>query len=136
MPKPTWTDKLQRSHSSQLKRIDKAFADIPEGALMFIATPQIIDTFVREIPPGSQVSLKALRSELAVRHKGEFTCPVTTGIFLRIVAEAAWEQHQQGSHLEQLAPFWRVVEPDSPLAKKLACGADFIRDQRKREALS
>ena len=100
---------------------------------MLIASPEIIDAYVQGIAPGRTVTAKAMREELADRHKAEHTCPVTTGIFLRIVAEAAWERHLAGESLEIITPFWRVIEPDSPLAAKLACGTDFIAKQRAKE---
>jgi hypothetical protein len=29
-----------------------------------------------------------------------------------------------------VAPFWRVIEPDAPLAKELRCGPQWIVQQR------
>lgn len=138
MPKtrPTWTDKLRCGKAPEVKRLDKAFAGMPEGSRMFIASPAIIDEYVQAIPEGQTVSVTAMRDELAARHCAEHTCPVTTGIFLRIVAEAAWERHLAGEPLEAITPFWRVIDPDSPLAAKLACGTEFIGKQRAHEKAS
>lgn len=47
------------------------------------------------------------------------TCPVSTAVFIRIAAEAAWEDIKAGVPPEQVTPFWRVVQPDSTIAKKL-----------------
>jgi hypothetical protein len=131
--KVSWTEKLHGGKTAQVKRTAKAFADIPEDSLMFIATPLIIDAAVQALSVGQIISLKTLRAELAAQYRAEYTCPVTTGIFLRIVAEAAWEQYGQGASLKRITPFWRVIEPDSTLAKKLSCGVEFIRQQRERE---
>jgi hypothetical protein len=133
MPKPTWSEKLHCGKPPQIKRITQAFADMPEGALMLIASPQIMDEALRAIPKGQTITLKELRTKLAVQHDAEVTCPVTTGIFLRIAAEAAWEQHQGGASLALITPFWRTIDPETPLAKKLSCGEAFIREQRERE---
>lgn len=70
----------------QIKQLDKAFADMPEGCVMLIATPQIIDEYVRGIAFGKRVDTKTMRRDLAQQFEAEYTCPVTTGIFLRIVA--------------------------------------------------
>ncbi len=131
--KPTWNEKLSCSKAPEVKRLDKSFAGMPEGSLMLIASPEMIDAYVQGIARGHTVTVKAMREELADRHKAEHTCPVTTGIFLRIVAEAAWERYLAGESLEKLTPFWRVIESDSPLAAKLACGTDFIAKQRAKE---
>ncbi len=132
-PKPTWTQKLQQSKPAAIKVLDKAFADMPEGSRMMIASPEIIDRYVRNLSPGQCITPKQLRADLADSNQAEHTCPVTTGIFLRVVAEAAWEQHLSGVPEKAITPFWRVIEPDSPLAGKLACGREFIRTQRTSE---
>ena len=132
-PKPTWTQKLQCSKPAAIKTLDKAFADMPEGSRMMIASPEIIDRYVRNLSPGQFITPKELRADLADSHKAEHTCPVTTGIFLRVVAEAAWEQHLAGVPKEDITPFWRVIDQGSPLAGKLACGRECIRTQRTSE---
>jgi hypothetical protein len=53
--------------------------------------------------------------------------------FLRTVAEAAWDQIEAGTPVTQVAPFWRVVDPASPLAKKLRAGSEWITQQRAAE---
>jgi hypothetical protein len=132
--KPTWNDKLQGTRPPQIKRIIKAFADVPEGALMLISCPQNIDEAVKSIPRGHTLSLKELRTQLAKAADAECTCPVTTGIFLRVVAEAAWERHQAGVALAKITPFWRAIDPSSGLAKKLSCGVSLLVEQRAAEA--
>ncbi|MFN7119231.1 MAG: hypothetical protein ACK4TA_20700 [Saprospiraceae bacterium] len=129
----SWAEKYQTRTQPEIKRIDKAFADIPEGGLMLIATPQIIENYLREIPAGTSVNLKTLRQDLALAHNAEYTCPVTTGIFLRIVAEANYEAYQNGKPLNEIAPFWRVIDEKMPIAKKLSFGVDFIKENRAQE---
>lgn len=130
----TWAEKYVTRTQPEIKRIDKPFADIPAGGLMLIATPAIIEAYLREIPAGKTVSLSDLRKDLAHQYNAEYTCPVTTGIFLRIVAEAGWDRYLAGAPIEQMAPFWRVMDAKSPAAKKLRCGAAFIAAQRAQEA--
>ena len=66
--------------------------------------------------------------------KCDATCPVSTSLFLRIVAEHAWEQFNLYNRLNDLAPFWRVVDPESPLGKKLSFDPAWITLQREMEA--
>jgi hypothetical protein len=131
----TWADKLSADKKPEVKRTDKKFADIPEGGLMLIATPKIIDEYVRQIPKGKSVDLLTMRKDLAQEYRAEYTCPVTTGIFLRIVSEAAHEQLEKGASLNKVTPFWRVVNEKSSLAKKLSFGSDLIIEQRKKEGI-
>ena len=53
------------------------------------------------------------------------TCPITTGIFVRIAAEAAEEQLEQG--IERVTPYWRVVRDDGSLIARFPGGAARLR---------
>ena len=132
--KKSWLDKLNENKEPKIKKIDIDFADIPAGSNMFIATPKLIDQYINEIGVGKRIDLKTMRKDLAIEHNADYTCPVTTGIFLRIVAEANYEKLQQGKHLEEITPFWRVIEPNSPLAKKLTFGQVFLLEQIEKES--
>ncbi len=135
MAKKTWIEKLNSDKAPQLKVIDKAFADIPAGGSMLIATPKLIEEHLREIPEGHQTTIKALRNDLAIKNNAEYTCPVTTGIFLRTVAEAANELREKGTPVDQLPPFWRAINENSNLVHKLSFGTDFLIQMRKKEGL-
>ena len=131
--KKSWLGKLNENKEPKIKRIDIDFADIPSGSNMLIATPKIIDQYIQEIGVGKHINIKTLRKDLAIDHNADYTCPVTTGIFLRIVAEANHEKLQQGNCFEEITPFWRVIEPNSALAKKLTFGQDFLLEQIEKE---
>ena len=117
----TWIDKRDCKKSYKIKTIDKKFADIIEGSKMFIATPLIIDEYVKQIPFGKSTQLTTMRDNLAIKYKADKTCPVTTGIFLRIVSEASYMELKQGKEIDEVTPFWRIVNK-SKLANKLECG--------------
>jgi hypothetical protein len=132
----TWTDKVNDpTKEFQVKKLDKDFADMPAGARMLIATPKIIDEYIRQIPKGKSGSLATMRRDLANEYGAEYTCPVTSGIFLRIVSEAAHEQVEKGVALKKVTPFWRILDSKSKLLKKLSFGEDFVMKQRSREGL-
>jgi hypothetical protein len=76
-----------------------------------------------------------MKRDIALEHGTEYMCPLTAGIFTRIVAELAHEQLQQGKAEKDVTPFWRVVDLKMPLAKKLSFGTDFIREKRQEEGL-
>jgi hypothetical protein len=132
--KKSWLDKLNEKKEPIIKRIDIDFADIPSGSNMFIATPKLIDQYIQAIGVGKRIDIKTLRKDLAIAHNADYTCPVTTGIFLRIVAEANYEKLQQGIPVEDITAFWRVIEPNSKLAKKLTFGQEFLLQQVAKES--
>ncbi len=131
----TWQEKFNSDKPYVVKTIDKKFADMPAGTRMFIATPRIIDAYVNHIPSGVEVDILTLRKDLAAEYDAEMTCPVTTSIFLRIASEVAFEKYQNGANIDEITPFWRVMNSKMPIAKKLSCGTDFINSQRKKENL-
>ena len=102
---------------------------------MLIPTPKVVDAYIRQIPKGKQVDMTTMRKDLASEYHAEITCPLTTGIFVRIAAEAAWEQYEKGMPFEKITPFWRVITEKSPAAKKLTFGTGLLKEQRKKEGL-
>lgn len=131
----TWQEKFDSDKPHLVKTIDKKFADMPAGTLMFIGTPKIIDAYVNHIPNGVEVDLLTMRKDLAAEYDAEMTCPVTTSIFLRVASEVAYEKYQKGAKINEITPFWRVMNSKMPIAKKLSCGVDFITKQRTKESL-
>jgi hypothetical protein len=129
----SWQEKFESINQFEVKLTDKKFADIPEGAKMLIATPKIIEDYIFQIPEGTETDLKTLRKDLALQYGAEYTCPVTTGIFLRIVAEKAFESYQNGKELNKIAPFWRTIKPKDKILTKLSFGSNFVFDMKAKE---
>ena len=134
--KKTWTEKLDPKFEAKIVQLDRDFAGIPAGGDMFVPTPRIVEAYIRKIPKGVSVTPPTLRKDLASEYKAEGTCPITVGIFLRIIAEAAYEQYQAGKAHKDIAPFWRVIDMKSPTAKKLSFGTEFLAQQRAKEKLA
>ncbi len=133
MPK-TWNEKLAGGKVPHVVVLDKPFAGVPAGARLFIASPCLLNERIRDVPAGTSIDPVALRAELATRHGADATCPVSTAIFLRIVAEAALEEIAKGRPPAEVTPFWRVIAPGSSIAGKLSCGDDFISIMRSMES--
>lgn len=135
MAKKSWQEKLQGSRPASVEVLDKPMMGLPAGTRIFIATPLLVKKYVDAIPKGSEKSVTRLRADLAKKNKADATCPLTTGIFLRIVAEATLDERKNGLPTAKMTPFWRVIDPKSPLAKKLSCGPEFILARRKAEGI-
>lgn len=114
MSRKTAREKLQTPQEAKIE-------DDPRGR-MLIPRPLDLDALVRAIPRGRLATVTQLRERLARAHGADFTCPLTTGIFLRIVAEAAEEDRAEGR--TQIAPYWRVVKEDGSLNEKFPGGAE------------
>lgn len=135
MAKKTIQEKYEDEKHVKVEIIDKDFADMKKGEKMFIASPKIIASYINQVPKGKSVSIKTMRKDLALQNHADNSCPLTTGIFLRIVAEKNFEDFQNGKTLNKLTPFWRVVEPKSSLMKKLSFDTTFILEQHQKENL-
>ena len=110
-----------------VKILDKGFSDISAGEKMLISSPEKISEFIFKIPKGSYLNIKELRRELALKAGADNTCPVTTGIFLRM----AIEQHKDDENF----PYWRVVDEKHPVVKKLNLDENQIKKKRVNEGL-
>ncbi len=133
--KKSWTEKLvDHNKPASITVLEKPFGGFLPGAKVLLSTPADVKKYMDEIPPGETRSVVSLRQALAKPHGADGTCPLTTGIFCRIVSEAALEDHAAGMPANAITPFWRVIEPDSALAKKISCGPGFIEEMRAIEA--
>lgn len=129
----SWSEKLNIDRKPVIEKADKDFAGIKAGQMMLIPTPKIVDAYIRQIPEGREVDSNTIRKDLAAEYHAEVTCPLTTGIFIRIAAEAAYEELEKGKPLNKITPFWRVINEKSSTAKKLSFGTKFLKEQRKKE---
>jgi len=133
-PKKSWSEKL-KARPPHIVLLDKAFAGVPQGSRLLISSPEEIADFLHRLPPGRSLPIQQLRRELAAAHGADAACPVSTSIFLRIVAEHAFEQVQAGAPIESVPPVWRAIEPGSTLLRKISFDPAWIRTRRELEGL-
>ncbi|MBL8087629.1 MAG: hypothetical protein JNM85_06105 [Chthonomonas sp.] len=134
MAKKTWKQKYETG-SPQVEVLERPMMGMAPGARLYITTPRIMDASVRLIPYGQTKELTQIRAELAHANGADATCALTSGIFMRIIAELALESLAGGAALTEVSPFWRVVKPNSPLANKLSCGAEHVAALRRAEGI-
>ena len=113
-----WSDRLNTPGINGIKPSPRTFADVVEGQPMLVPTARQVDDFIRTIPAGVDMDVRALRTALAVEHGAEVTCPVTIGYHLRTVAEAANEALERGAALADITPFWRVLNGKTPTTEE------------------
>lgn len=128
-----WRKRFRDKKEPKVVVLETDFAGARAGTKLFIATPGIVANYVARIPRGETRTIERLRNELARAHGATSTCPVSTAIFLRIVCEAAWDDLNDGKSSDEVVPFWRAVEPDSKIAKRLRCDAKWLTHMRERE---
>ncbi|MCL1827909.1 MAG: MGMT family protein [Oscillospiraceae bacterium] len=89
------------------------------GPRMLIAPPLDYDALMKRIPRGKVITTDRLREYLAKTNNADFTCPLTCGIFVNIVAHADFER---GGADE--TPWWRTLKKDGELNEKYPEGID------------
>ena len=125
MAKKTWNEKL--ANTKDMPKIEdvghdpKMAARFGEGR-MLIAAPLEYDEIMKRIPEGKLITTVHIRTDLARRHGADFTCPLTAGIFVNIVANASRER---GGVDE--TPYWRTLKKDGELCEKYPDGIDGHR---------
>ncbi len=115
----SWSEKLADGAPHQVKRLHIDIAGMKAGQTMLVPSARMIDAAIRELKAGEIIDARALRSRLAARHGAEVCCPITTGILLRIVAEAALEAEARRAGPDALLAGDRRGEP--------ARGQGFVR---------
>ena len=120
----------------EVKVIEHGFADIPAGGKMLIPTPRLIQDYLHHTSKGRAVDIRQMRRDLASEFNADGTCPLTTGIFLRILAEYTHEQRESGKPLSSLAPVWRAIHPGLPLWKKLSFDTTWMSEVREAEGFA
>jgi len=87
---------------------------------MVIPKPLDVDALIRRVPRGKMATVLQLREELARRSHVDVACPLCTGIFVRISAEAAEEERRAGK--KSVTPYWRVISSEGLLNPKFPGG--------------
>jgi hypothetical protein len=101
------------------------------GRRILVPTPRLVDELVRTVPKRRLITVGQIRRRLAQPFHADSTCPLTTGIFLRIISEAAEEDRHAG--VKRITPYWRVVKDDGSLNPKFPGGVKAHAQKLKEE---
>jgi hypothetical protein len=122
----SWRQKLERQQEAKIVNIPPRMRHLGEGT-MVIPRPLDVDGLIRKVRQGKLVTVLQLRQELAKHSHVDVACPLTTGIFIRIAAEAAEEERRAGTKV--VTPYWRVLSSEGGLNPKFPGG---ISSQKRR----
>ncbi len=123
--KTSWQGKL--ADSKDLPRVEhfdkKKGKNWPAGTYCLPA-PIEVDAIMKKVPKGKLITINEIRQILAKKHKADFGCPITTGIFSWIAANAANEMENEGK--KRITPYWRTLKTGGILNEKYPGGDDVI----------
>lgn len=129
----SWHEKLEKRQEPRLVDVLPKMSRFGKGT-MLIPTPLIVDGLIRKVPKGKLISVSELRRQLAVDFDADVTCPLTTGIFVRIAAEAAEEDRANGR--QRVTPYGRVIRDDGSLNPKFPGGSEQQTRQLRAEGFT
>lgn len=132
--KKSWRSKMEKPQQPEIKEGPSSWNEKYGGTRMLIATPKMIDRVVRNIPRHQIMTMGKLRAVLASEAGADYACQLTTGIFLRIVAEAAEESRAEDR--TEITPWWRVVYDDGTLNPKMPGNLSLQTEYLRAEGIA
>lgn len=102
-----------------------------KGATLVVPAPREVDALMQKVPKGKVVTINELRAALARAHGTEVGCPITTGIFSWIAANAAAEAAAEGK--KRVTPYWRTLKVGGELNPKYPGGVESLRQMLEAE---
>jgi hypothetical protein len=127
----SWKEKLHNGQEPKIVKIPPEGRSRMGGATMLVSTPLDVDAMIRTVPKGKLISSNLLRARLAEKFGAECACPTSTGIFVRIAAEAAEEDRAAGA--KRITPYWRVIKSDGSLNEKYPGGVEHQAEALEAE---
>lgn len=126
--KKSWAEKLADDKGfPKVEKIPAKLHDRWGKGTIVIPAPREVDALMKKVPEGKVITIKEIREKLATKHDATITCPITTGIFAWISANAAAEAEEAGE--KNSTPYWRTLKTGGELNPKYPGG---VEDQKRR----
>ena len=96
-----------------------------------IPRPRDIDGLMKKVPKGKLTTINELRAAVARQHKTDIACPITTGIFAWMSANAAEEALEAGR--KRVTPYCRTLKTGGEVNPKYPGGVTAQRKMLEAE---
>lgn len=125
MPKrrKSWSEKLK--DSKDLPRVEKITGKMSKRwgtGTVVIPAPMDVDDMMRKVPRGKLITIKEIRPALARKYGATIGCPLTTGIFAWVAANAAEDERKKGR--KDITPYWRTLKTGGVINPKYPGGVE------------
>lgn len=128
----SWREKLAQEKG--LPRVEKILENMSKkwgGGTVAIPSPREVDEIMKKVPEGKVITINEIRSIIAKRHDATIGCPITTGIFAWIAANAAEEEAKEGK--SDITPYWRTLKADGSINEKYPGGIEAQKRLLEKE---
>ena len=129
MARKSWLEKLRDSEAKAraqgLPRVEEITGKMSKRwgtGTVVIPTPMEVDSLMMKVPNGKLTTINEIRLALARKHNATIGCPITTGIFAWIAANAAEERRQKGE--KDFTPYWRTLKVGGEINEKYPGGVE------------
>jgi alkylated DNA nucleotide flippase Atl1 len=96
-----------------------------------IPAPKEVDEIMKKVPEGKLITINQIREILARKHGATIGCPMTTGIFAWIAANAAEEALKEGE--KNITPYWRTLKAGGVINEKYPGGVEAQKKLLEKE---
>jgi alkylated DNA nucleotide flippase Atl1 len=128
----SWSEKLR--DNKDLPRVEKITGKMSKRwgtGTVVIPAPMEVNEMMRRVPEGKLITINEIRAALAKKHGATIGCPMTTGIFAWIAANAAEEQRQKGE--KAITPYWRTLKTGGVINPKYPGGVEAQKKFLEKE---
>ena len=128
----TWTEKLH--DSKDLPKVVKITDEMSKrwgAGTLVVPAPLEVNEIMCRVPKGKVITINEIRCALAKKHGATIGCPMTTGIFAWVAANAAEEQNQKGE--KNSTPYWRTLKTGGEINAKYPGGVEAQKRLLEKE---
>jgi hypothetical protein len=131
-PRKSWQEKLADSKDlpKVVKISDKMSKRWGTGTCA-IPAPMEVAEIMGKVPRGKLITINEIREFLARRHGATIGCPITTGMFAWVAANAAAEAASEGK--KGTPPYWRTLKTGGIINEKYPGGVESQMKLLKKE---
>jgi len=128
----SWQKKLRDDKDlPKVIKIDEKMSKRWGTGTCVIPAPREVDEIMRKAPKGKLITINEIREILARKHKATIGCPITTGIFAWVAANAADEDAKEGK--KKTTPYWRTLKTGGIINEKYPGGIEGQKNLLEKE---
>jgi len=128
----SWSEKLKDNKGlPKVEKITDKMSKRWGTGTVVIPAPMEVNEIMKRVPEGRLITINEIRAALAEKHGATIGCPITTGIFAWIAANAAEEQRQRGE--KNIVPYWRTLKTGGVINEKYPGGVEAQKKLLEKE---
>jgi len=124
----SWREKLRKKDLPKIIDIPEKLTKKWGRGKMVIPSPMEVKEIMDAVPYGKLITVDLIRERIAKKHGVDIACPLTTGIFIWIVANAAEETGGKDG-----TPYWRTLKKNGMLNEKYPGGIERHKKLLEKE---